>query len=54
LIKLVQEMTGHGSARVRAPRLPLAGAELAAAQQVIRFALDHRPNVAAQPVGGAA
>lgn len=54
LIKLVQEMTGHGNARVRGPRLPLAGAELAAAQQVIRFALDHRPNVAALPVGGAA
>ena len=36
LIKLVQEEVGMGSAAVRAPRLPLAGEELAAAQKVIR------------------
>jgi hypothetical protein len=38
-------MAGHGSVRVRGPRLPLAGAELAEAQRVIQFALDHRPSV---------
>jgi dihydrodipicolinate synthase/N-acetylneuraminate lyase len=35
LIKLVQEELGMGSARVRAPRLPLAGEELVAAKKVI-------------------
>jgi 4-hydroxy-tetrahydrodipicolinate synthase len=38
LIKLVQEETGMGSARVRAPRLPLEGEELAQALKVIREA----------------
>jgi 4-hydroxy-tetrahydrodipicolinate synthase len=35
LITLVQEEVGMGSSRVRAPRLPLAGEELAAAKRVI-------------------
>jgi hypothetical protein len=38
LIKLVQQETGMGSAVVRAPRLPLEGAELAQALKVIREA----------------
>ena len=38
LIKLVQESVGMGSAAVRAPRLPLAGEELAAAQKIIKQA----------------
>ena len=38
LIKLVQEEVGMGSARVRAPRLALAGEELAAAKKVIAAA----------------
>lgn len=38
LIKLVQEEVGMGSARVRAPRLQLAGEELAAAKKVIATA----------------
>jgi 4-hydroxy-tetrahydrodipicolinate synthase len=45
LIKLTQEMVGLGSARVRAPRLALAGEELAAAQQLIRHALATRPKL---------
>jgi 1-pyrroline-4-hydroxy-2-carboxylate deaminase len=53
LIKLTQEMAGHGNARVRGPRLPLAGAELAEAQRVIQFALDHRPAVAPALARGA-
>jgi len=38
LIKLVQEEVGMGSSAVRAPRLPLAGEELAAAKRVIATA----------------
>ena len=38
LIKLVQEETGMGSARVRAPRMQLAGEELVAAKKVIATA----------------
>ena len=38
LIKLVQEEVGMGSARVRSPRLQLAGEELAAAKKVIATA----------------
>ena len=45
LIKLVQERTGMGSERVRAPRLPVAGAERAHALQVIEHALANRPAV---------
>ena len=43
LIKLTQESVGMGSSMVRAPRLPLAGEELAAAQKVIRHAIATRP-----------
>ena len=35
LIKLVQEETGMGSSRVRAPRLPVTGEELAQARRII-------------------
>lgn len=45
LIKLAQEMVGMGSARVRPPRLELAGAELEAARRVIQEGCDHRPWV---------
>ena len=43
LIKLTQEAVGMGSSAVRAPRLPLAGEELAAAQKLIRHALATKP-----------
>jgi len=43
LIKLVQHHVGLGSARVRAPRLALEGAELAEAEATIRAALDQAP-----------
>jgi len=42
LIKLVQELVGMGNRRVRAPRLPVAGAELAAAQAAVALALEER------------
>ena len=42
LIKLVQERMGWGSARVRPPRLELAGAELAEALAILEHALAHR------------
>jgi dihydrodipicolinate synthase/N-acetylneuraminate lyase len=45
LIKLVQEMTGMGSARVRPPRLELSGGELRLARQAIQQALDHRSKL---------
>ncbi len=44
LIKLAQEMVGMGSARVRAPRLELAGAEREEARRVIHYALANRPK----------
>ena len=50
LIKLVQERCGVCSARVRAPRLELSGAELADAEVVIAKALASRPP-AVQAVG---
>jgi 1-pyrroline-4-hydroxy-2-carboxylate deaminase len=50
LIKLVQQETGQGNARVRPPRLELTGDELAAARRTIREALRTRPSVAA-PAG---
>lgn len=46
LIKQVQQEAGIGSARVRAPRLELVGAELAATQAIYEFAQAHRPAVA--------
>jgi len=45
LIKLTQEMVGLGSARVRAPRLALEGAELAEARALIQHAIDMRPKL---------
>jgi 4-hydroxy-tetrahydrodipicolinate synthase len=44
LIKLAQERVGMGSARVRAPRLPLTGPELVAAEATIAAALAARPR----------
>lgn len=44
LIKLTQERVGMGSARVRPPRLELAGAELAAALAVIDQGIRLRPR----------
>jgi len=41
LIKLVQEEVGMGSARVRAPRLVLQGAELAEAKEIVATALAY-------------
>jgi dihydrodipicolinate synthase/N-acetylneuraminate lyase len=45
LIKWVQEEIGVGSARVRGPRLELAGAELAAAQAILKTALRERAKI---------
>ena len=44
LIKLVQEELGVGSARVRPPRLELAGEELAQAKAVIAKAVSKHPK----------
>lgn len=43
LIKLVQEQMGVGSARVRAPRMELIGAELEEARRVVKDAIATRP-----------
>jgi 1-pyrroline-4-hydroxy-2-carboxylate deaminase len=45
LIKLVQQEVGMGNARVRPPRLELAGAELKQARDIIRTALGARPEL---------
>src|SRR5262249_35431724 len=45
LVQLVQERVGMGSARVRAPRLQVTGAELAAADKIIKQAIRARPQV---------
>ncbi len=45
LIKWVHAEVGVGSARVRGPRLELTGAELAAAQDVLKTALRDRPKI---------
>ena len=44
LIKLVQAHTGMGNARVRAPRMELTGAELAAAERIIKHAIATKPR----------
>jgi len=44
LIKLVQAEVGIGNARVRGPRLELAGEELARAKKIIHEALAARPQ----------
>ncbi|TPV92694.1 MAG: dihydrodipicolinate synthase family protein [Myxococcales bacterium FL481] len=45
LIKMTQEAVGMGTALCRPPRLPLVGAELEQAQEIIRTALANRPNL---------
>ncbi|HUA80476.1 MAG TPA: dihydrodipicolinate synthase family protein [Dyella sp.] len=45
LIKLVQEKTGTGSERVRAPRLPVAGSEREQALKIIDHAIATKPSV---------
>lgn len=45
LIKWVQQEVGVGSARVRAPRMELQTDELTTAQEVLRTALQNRPNI---------
>jgi len=45
LIKLAQEMVGMGSARVRPPRLELAGGELELARRTIQQAIETRPKL---------
>jgi dihydrodipicolinate synthase/N-acetylneuraminate lyase len=47
LIKLVQQEVGMGSARVRMPRMELAGSELDEARKTIQYALKMRPALAA-------
>ena len=42
-IKLVEQLVGVGSERVRAPRLALEGEARAHVERVVRSALDHRP-----------
>jgi 4-hydroxy-tetrahydrodipicolinate synthase len=44
LIKLVQELTGMGSQRVRPPRLPLEGQELAQIKKLVEHKLATRPK----------
>ena len=43
LIKLVQEMVGHGTARVRPPRLELEGEELVSVRALIERSLGSKP-----------
>jgi 1-pyrroline-4-hydroxy-2-carboxylate deaminase len=50
LIKWVQGELGVGSPRVRGPRLELAGAELAAAQEVLKTALQDRATINEVPL----
>ncbi len=47
LIKLTQQEVGMGSERVRPPRLELAGSEREGALQIIRTAIETRPEVKA-------
>ncbi|HEY1016318.1 MAG TPA: dihydrodipicolinate synthase family protein [Herpetosiphonaceae bacterium] len=53
MIKLTQELAGHGSARVRAPRLELVGEELEATSHVVGKALAERPTRGQVAAGGA-
>jgi dihydrodipicolinate synthase/N-acetylneuraminate lyase len=50
LIKLAQSEVGMGNSRVRPPRLQLVGEELNDAHNVIRQALQNRPQMASNPV----
>jgi 4-hydroxy-tetrahydrodipicolinate synthase len=49
LIKWVQEQAGVGSARVRGPRLELAGDDLATAKATFAIALRDRVAIAEKP-----
>jgi 1-pyrroline-4-hydroxy-2-carboxylate deaminase len=49
LIKWVQQQAGVGSARVRAPRMELAGSELEAARAIFKTASANRPKHAERP-----
>lgn len=49
LIKWVQEKVGVGSARVRGPRLELAGAELDEATAIFQKAMSERPSLTQKP-----
>ena len=53
LIKLAQAEAGMGNARVRPPRLELAGEELQSAKQLIRHALHTRPQTISSTVPSA-
>jgi dihydrodipicolinate synthase/N-acetylneuraminate lyase len=53
LIKLAQSEAGMGNARVRPPRLELAGDELRNAKSVIQQALQNRPQAAIRQVSSA-
>lgn len=44
-IKLVEELVGVGTARVRAPRLELIGEEAAEVRQIVETAMANRPAV---------
>ena len=44
-IKLAQAMTGPGNEMVRAPRLPLTGEERDYVVDIIRTAIETRPNI---------
>jgi len=44
-IKLVEELTGVGSARVRSPRLELSEPEVQHVKQIVQQALANRPVV---------
>ena len=50
LIKQVQQELGVGSARVRAPRLEVAGEELEYTRKLVREALKNRPSQASSPL----
>lgn len=49
LIHQVQQDTGTGNSRVRAPRLAVTGEELKEAQAVLKRALEHPPAVRSTP-----
>jgi len=53
LIKFVQEEVGHGSARVRAPRLELTPDEVKEARAVVQEALNARPTAGRPTAAGA-
>jgi 4-hydroxy-tetrahydrodipicolinate synthase len=52
-IKFVNAMAGTGAEHVRAPRLPLEGAERNAIADLVRRALETRPALAKAPAVGA-